>query len=300
MMSSISEIYRIDSLSPFYNFPVAADVLRLDLVHPVISGNKWFKLKEYIAEAKDNNKKTLLTFGGAYSNHIVATAAAANLNGFKSIGIIRGEGYSPLSLTLQNARQYGMEFFFSTREDYKHKKIPGVVSEKYSEDGIYIIPEGGYGLQGASGASAILLRNETEAYTHVLSAVGTGTTLAGIITATNPEQNVIGVSVLKNAYSLQQEIKNLLPGDKQKAFTLLHDYHFGGYAKYTQHLIEFINDLYSKTAIVTDFVYTAKAFYAAFDLLNNNYFAATDRLLIVHTGGLQGNRSLKKGTLIFD
>jgi len=301
MMSSISETCRIDSLNPFYNFPIPVDILRLDLVHPIISGNKWFKLKEYIKDAEQKNKNTLLTFGGAFSNHIVATAAAANLKGFQSIGIIRGEKPSTPSLSLQNAKGYGMELFFTAREDYKHKKMPEAIYKTYDEEGIYVIPEGGYGKKGAIGASSILLSDETKPYTHILSAVGTGTTLAGLLMATQTVQKVIGISALKNAFSLQQEIERLLPEEKQhQSFTLLHDYHFGGYAKHTKELFQFMNDFYSNSNIPTDFVYTAKAIYAAFDLLKKNFFLATDKLLIVHTGGLQGNRSLMKGTLIFD
>lgn len=300
MTPSFSEICRIDSLSSFYNLPITVDVLRLDLVHPVISGNKWFKLKEFIREAKEKNKQTLLTFGGAYSNHIVATAAAAKLNGFKSIGIIRGEAPEMFSPTLQEAQGFGMDLFFTARKDYADKKIPEQVFQLYKEEDVYKIPEGGYGRQGALGISGILSGNSTQSYTHLLSAVGTGTTLAGLTCGAQPEQKVIGISVLKNAFSLQPEIEALLPEEKQNRFTLLHNYHFGGYAKYTKNLLQFMNELYSATSIPTDFVYTAKAFYAAFDLLKNDHFAATDKLLILHTGGLQGNRSLKKGTLIFE
>jgi 1-aminocyclopropane-1-carboxylate deaminase len=300
MMNPISEKGRIDSLSTFYSFPIEVAVLRLDLVHPVISGNKWFKLKEYLNEAKHNNKNTLLTYGGAFSNHIVATAAAARVNNFKSIGIIRGEKPSVLSPSLQDALHFGMSLFFVSRDDYKQKKIPAAVYTQEDEEGIYVIPEGGYGPLGAAGASAILLRNATSSYSHILLAVGTGTTLAGIITGAKDEQKLMGVPVLKSAFSLQQEIEHLLPQEKEQRFTLIHDYHFGGYAKYNNDLLHFMNELYFTTAIPTDFVYTAKAFYAAFDLLNKNYFSPTCKLLIVHTGGLQGNRSLKKGTLIFE
>jgi 1-aminocyclopropane-1-carboxylate deaminase len=300
MISPISEKCRIDSLSPFYNFPISVDVLRLDLLHPIVSGNKWFKLKGYIQNAKDNNKKTLLTFGGAYSNHIVASAAAANLNGFKSIGIIRGDQPLIPSPSLQDALHFGMKLYYNSREDYKQKKIPDAVFKEFDKDDHSIVPEGGYGKLGAIGAAAILHSNETTSYTHILSATGTGTTLAGIAMTLKPGQKVIGISVLKNAFSLQHEIENLLPLKKVQAFTLLHDYHFGGYAKYTQNLFQFMNEIYMRTRIQTDFVYTAKAFYAAFDLLKKNYFNPTDRLLILHTGGLQGNRSLKNGTLIFN
>jgi 1-aminocyclopropane-1-carboxylate deaminase len=299
MMNIISEKCRIEHLLNFYNFPVIVDVLRLDLVHPVVSGNKWFKLKKYISEATHNAREILVTFGGAYSNHIVATAAAAKLNNFKSVGIIRGEEPKDLSYSLLEALRFGMELFFVSREDYKNKFIPDDIFEKYHQNNLYVIPEGGYGKPGASGAEAILSENETKSYSHILCAVGTGTTLAGMTTAAKPGQNIIGIPVLKNNFSLQHEIENILSEENKNHFTLMHNYHFGGYAKHTEELLHFMNKFYESTGIPTDFVYTAKAFYAAFDLVDQGYFAQTDKLLLIHTGGLQGNRSLKKGTLIF-
>ncbi len=298
-MSLSSNTSRIDNLSLKYGLPVLVDVLRLDLIHPIVSGNKWFKLKEYLKDAKDKSKKVLVTFGGAYSNHIVATAAAAQLQGFKSIGIIRGERPSVLSHTLSSAKDYGMDLFFVSREDYRRKTIPGEILNKYSSEELYLIPEGGYGEKGTLGAADILLQNDTSFYSHIITAVGTGTTLSGITMSALPFQKTIGISVLKNNFSLQQEIETLLPVEKHESFQLLHGYHFGGYAKYTEQLFRFMNQLYSKTAIPTDFVYTAKTFYAVIDLIANGNFTINDKILIVHTGGLQGNFSLPKGTLIF-
>ena len=290
---------RIDGLNAFYNFSTTVDVLRLDLLHPVISGNKWFKLKDYIAEAKAQHTKTIITFGGAFSNHIVATAAAARFNELNSIGIIRGEKPLQPSHTLMDAERFGMKLFFVSRAAYQLKTIPDEVSNEAGADNFYVVPEGGYGLLGVSGAGEILRNNNTASYTHIITAVGTGTTLAGLIVGAKPYQNIIGISSLKNNLSLHSEIQHLLPYEKHNAFQLLHDYHFGGYAKHTVELIRFMNDLYDRTRIPTDFVYTAKAFYAVFNLLKNGYFKTSDKLLIVHTGGLQGNRSLKAGTLIY-
>lgn len=290
---------RIEPALFLHSSSVAVDVLRLDLLHPVVSGNKWFKLKEYVKEAKATGKTTLLTFGGAYSNHIVATAAVAQSEGFKSIGIIRGEEPKTWSQTLLAAKQYGMNLHFVSRKEYKLKEIPtGIYSNTAATD-FYGIPEGGYGEKGVQGAREILLRNKTNSYTHILSAVGTGTTLAGLVSAAEPQQKVIGIPVLKNAFSLQQEIEALLPADKREAFTLVFDYHFGGYAKHLPQLLQFMNEFYSQTKIPTDFVYTGKAFFAAFDLLAKNVFPPGSKLLLIHTGGLQGNLSLKKSTLIF-
>jgi 1-aminocyclopropane-1-carboxylate deaminase len=277
---------------------VQVAVLRLDEIHPVISGNKWFKLKAYLEDAQALQKKTILTFGGAFSNHIVATAAAAPLFGFQSVGIIRGEQPQNLSPTLQQASALGIQLFFTTREDYKNKKIPAAVWEKAIEDEVYIVGEGGYGLKGAEGAKAILAQCNSASYTHILAAVGTGTMLAGLTAAAVPHQKVIGISVLKNYWALADEVQALLPGTT-KGFEIVHDFHFGGYAKHTPQLIEFMNDWYRQTGIPSDFVYTAKLFYATEQMIQQDYFAAGSRLLLVHSGGLQGNRSLPKGTLIF-
>ena len=290
---------RVDHLSSLYQFRPVVDILRLDEVHPVVSGNKWFKLKEYLKDAEEQGKKLLLTFGGAYSNHIVATAAAAQMKGFTSIGIIRGEEPNNLSHSLKTAGSYGMKLYFVSREVYKQKLVTEEVFNEYNKADIYMIPEGGYGEKGMSGAQDILLQNNTSAYTHVVCAVGTGTTLAGMISAALPHQKIIGISVLRNNQSLQREIKHLLPSAKHSSFELLHDYHFGGYAKHTQYLFEFMNELYATAAVPTDFVYTAKVFYAVFDMEHKGYFTPKDKILLIHTGGLPGNLSLPKGTLIY-
>jgi 1-aminocyclopropane-1-carboxylate deaminase len=297
-MIEINPFCRIDSLNAFCDFRATVDVLRLDLVHPVISGNKWFKLQVYLQEAKVQNK-VLLTFGGAFSNHVVATAAAARSAGLKSIGIIRGERATVLSHTLVQAQAYGMKLCFTSRVLYKDKEIPAEIREEYNMEELYMVPEGGYGAKGMEGAKDILLKNNTGGYTHLIAAVGTGTTLAGLTAAVREGQKVVGISVLKNNFSLTEEINQLLPAGKQRCFELLKDYHFGGYARKTPELIRFMNGLYEKTGIPTDFVYTGKGFYATVDLLRKGYFTAGDKLLLVHTGGLQGNLSLPKGTLIF-
>jgi 1-aminocyclopropane-1-carboxylate deaminase len=290
---------RVDPVDFLSKFHTTVDVLRLDLVHPVISGNKWFKLKEYLKEAKALNKKILLTFGGAYSNHIVATAAAAKQSGFKSIGIIRGEKPTTVSHTLQNASAYGMKLYFISRTDYRGKTIPTETLQQYRQEDTYIINEGGYGKKGAEGAKDILQNIDSSVYTHIIDSVGTGTTIAGLIQGSAKNQSVIGISSLKNNYSLQQEIENLVLAENRKKFSLIHDYHFGGYAKYSRLLIDFMNEWYQLTGIPSDFVYTGKLFFAVQDLVQKNYFPQGSKLLIIHSGGLQGNQSLPKGTLIF-
>jgi 1-aminocyclopropane-1-carboxylate deaminase len=280
-----------------YKFHTTIDVLRLDEIHPVVSGNKWFKLKNYLFEAIANNKKTILTFGGTYSNHIVATAAASQYYKLKSIGIIRGERPKILSHTLQQALSYDMELYFISRNDYKEKVIPGVVLSTIDPNTIYIVNEGGYGKMGMLGAMEILEELNSNDYSHIIAAVGTGTMLSGIISAAHPDQKIIGIPVLKDD-SLELKIKALLPMERQR-FQLIFDYHFGGYAKTSPDLIQFMNNWYKQSGMPTDFVYTGKLFFAANDLLEKDFFPKGSKILIIHSGGLQGNLSLPQGTLIF-
>ena len=274
---------------------IRLDVMRLDLIHPIISGNKWFKLKEYLREAKVLDKKTIVTWGGAYSNHIVATALAAREQGFKSIGLVRGEAPANLSPSLQDAMAYGMELHFLHRQEYQQKHLPPAI---HPNNEYYLIEEGGYGIQGAEGAGDILKDINTDQYTHYICAVGTGTTLAGISKRAE-YQKTIGISVFKNNLSLQKEVEDLLRPEEKSRFLLVHDYHFGGYAKTNQALFQFMNDWFIKTRIPSDMVYTGKLFYAVNDLIQKQFFPPQSKLLVIHSGGLQGNRSLPKGTLIF-
>ncbi len=289
---------RIDRLQIDHKFHTTVDILRLDLVHPVISGNKIFKLKYYLEDAVRTKKKTIITFGGAYSNHIIATAAACSMQGLKPVGIIRGEKPKQLSHTLLAAMEYGMELFFSSRKDYTGKIIPKEILEKPDSEEIFIIPEGGFGKMGVLGAMEILNQINSASYTHIMAACGTGTMLAGLINAASPDQHVTAISVLKNNFSVEDDIRSLLQ-DPSRQFNLNFDYSFGGYAKSNQQLFSFMNDFFMKHRIPSDFVYTGKLFYALQDLLNNDYFPAHARILAIHSGGLQGNLSLEKGKLIF-
>jgi 1-aminocyclopropane-1-carboxylate deaminase len=273
---------------------VMASVLRLDKIHPLVSGNKWFKLRYYLQEAKEQQKKTIVTFGGAWSNHILATAAACKINQLDCIGIIRGEQAATLSPTLIQAKELGMQLIFVSREDYAKKKIPDEINRKEN----YFIKEGGYGTIGINGAATILEFCEKETYTHICCAVGTGTMMAGIIKSTSPQQQVIGISVLKNNMDLYDEVRSLLT-TKATNFQILHDYHFGGYAKHKSALIDFMNTFYQQTNIPSDFVYTGKLFYGITDLIRTDFFSPGSRLLLIHSGGLQGNSSLSNRTLIF-
>jgi 1-aminocyclopropane-1-carboxylate deaminase len=272
---------------------IALEVLRLDKIHPLVSGNKWFKLKYYLEQARQNNN-TIVTFGGAWSNHIVATAAACRQYGLKCIGIIRGEESPTPTRTLIQAKDLGMQFVFSSRDDYTHKKIP----EEFKQDAYYIIPEGGYGILGAKGAATIAEHYAAAGFSHICCAVGTGTMMAGLILAATDKQTILGISVLKNHFELMDAVRRLTPG-LQIQSGINHDYHFGGYARMNSELIAFMNEFFRLTWIPSDFVYTGKLFYAVTDLIKKDYFPAGSKILMVHSGGLQGNASLPGGTLIF-
>jgi 1-aminocyclopropane-1-carboxylate deaminase len=282
------------SLPEFTEKNIEVSVLRLDKIHPVISGNKWFKLRFYLEEAITLHKKKIVTFGGAWSNHIIATAAACQLNGIGSIGIIRGERAPELSPTLREAKEMDMQLVFISREDYGQKKIP----EEFKNDDHYFIPEGGYGIKGAAGAATISDHYRKENYTHICCATGTGTMIAGLINSSAISTRITGISVLKNNFELVARV-NLLTKKPCCAYEIIHDYHFGGYAKHKPELIQFMNDYYRQTRIPSDFVYTGKLFYAIHDLVAKDHFPRGSRILLIHSGGLQGNDSLGKGTLIF-
>lgn len=273
---------------------LTAGILRLDLLHPVVSGNKWFKLRYYIEQAQQNNNDTLITFGGAWSNHIHATAAAGKLYGLKTVGIIRGEAAPVLSPTLQQAMEMGMQLYFISREAYRHKIIPQGIDLSRAQ----LVPEGGYGLTGAKGASTMLDYCNPDEYTHICCAVGSGTMLAGLLNKCRGRASVTGISALKNNHALESAVMELLD-EPIKTPAIIHDYHFGGFAKHKPALLEFMNELYEQTGIPTDIVYTAKLCFAINDLAGKNYFPPGSKILLIHSGGLQGNRSLPNGSLIF-
>ena len=283
----------VDDISSFYKKEIEVAVLRLDKISPLVSGNKWFKLRYYLEETKAREKKGIITFGGAWSNHIIATAAICQMNGLKAIGIIRGEEPKRLSITLLNAKEMGMQLYFISREAYQNKEVPASINK----DEYLIVNEGGYGETGTKGASDIL-NYCSKPYTHYCCAVGTGTMMAGIINAISPGQQVTGISVMKNNIGLEIMIQTLVT-NKEITWQLNHDYHFGGYAKHQPGLLSFMNEFYKLTNIKSDFVYTGKLFYAMSDLIEKNYFPQSSKLLLIHSGGLQGNVSLPDGTLIF-
>lgn len=294
MFPDINHI-ELDRLGKKNGSKIPLSVLRTDLIHPVISGNKWFKLRFYLDEAVKKGYKTIGSFGGAYSNHIVALAAAAKMSGLASIGIIRGEADD--SPTLQEARELGMKIKAVSRESFKDREE--IIQSFPKQNEIYCVEEGGYGMQGARGAATILSAMDCSGFTHILCACGTGTMAAGLIMGAADHQKIIGISVLKNNTALEKSIAGLLPDALHRKIHCIHDYHFGGYAKHPVQLIDYMNDFYQRTHIPSDIVYTSKLFYAAEDLIQKGYFEETANILLIHSGGLQGNRSLSKNTLCF-
>ena len=282
---------------PSFSYYQKVDLLRLDVIHPIVSGNKFYKLRYYIELALKKGVSTVASFGGPYSNHIVALAYTAKEAGLKSIGYIRTNTDEPMTPSLKEAKAYGMELVYLGRTDFQSKKAAILQSSEMNTD-CYLIDEGGYGTIGAKGAATILTTQDTSHYDYIICAVGTGTMLAGIINAADPHQKIIGIPVLKNEGSIESEINALLE-DKNRPYTLLHQFHQGGYAKTNPTMLDFMNRLWDAEKIPTDIVYTSKLLFGVEQLINENYFEKDASILVIHSGGLQGNRSLPEGTLKF-
>lgn len=274
-------------------------VLRLDEIHPHAGGNKLYKLKYNLETARAQGHDTLLTFGGAFSNHIAATAAAGREAGFKTIGVIRGEAEALQNPTLQFAVAQGMTLHFTDRASYRLKHTPGFLKTLEEQFGsFFLIPEGGANSDGVRGCTAIadLAGN---AFTHIALACGTGTTLAGIAAGAADGVRILGFPVLKNGEFLEAEIEQHIVSFTGRTTPVrnweLHcAYHFGGYAKVPDALRVFKKEFETAYAIPLDYVYTAKLMAGVFDLAAAGYFPAEGRVLLVHTGGLQGNAGFER------
>ena len=282
---------------PSFSHYQKVDLLRLDLLHPIVSGNKFYKLRYYIEFALSKGVSTVASFGGPYSNHIVALAYTAKEAGLKSIGYIRTNADEPMTPSLKEAKAYGMELVYLGRTDFQTKKA-AILESSTSNTDCYLIDEGGYGTIGAKGAATILTENDTAHYDYMICAVGTGTMLAGIINAADAHQKIIGIPVLKNEGSIDAEINGLLE-DKNRPYTLQHQFHQGGYAKTNPTMFDFMNRLWDAEKIPTDIVYTSKLLFGVEQLIKENYFEKAATILVIHSGGLQGNRSLPEGSLKF-
>jgi 1-aminocyclopropane-1-carboxylate deaminase len=272
-------------------------VKREDLLHPHISGNKWRKLKYNLQAAKAQGKETILTFGGAYSNHIAATAAAGEEFGFKTIGIIRGEEHLPLNPTLAFATMQGMKLQYISRELYRTKAEPAFLAEFEEKcNNPYIVPEGGTNQLAVKGCTEILDDIDVD-FDVICCASGTGGTIAGLIAGLSGEKQVLGFPALKGGDFLKDEIAQLVynySGQHYSNWQLITDYHFGGYAKVKPELLEFNHQFQEQHNIPLEPVYTGKLFFGLFDLISQGYFTRGTRIIAVHTGGLQGNAGFKE------
>jgi 1-aminocyclopropane-1-carboxylate deaminase len=271
---------------------------RDDLIHPSISGNKWRKLKYNLIGLK---KDRILTFGGAFSNHIAATAAICYDLKLRSIGIIRGEETESLNDTLRIAKDLGMHLAFISREEYRNKDADEYQKSlmlKYNDP--YIIPEGGANAKGLQGCIEMIDEIDLD-FDVIVSAVGTGATLAGICLGLNDNQKAIGIVVLKGAEYLEKEISDFIndydsknkPSGSIKKFELKHDYHFGGYAKMNQTLIDFMKHFYDQHKIKTDPVYSGKSLFALYDMIRKDQFNPGSKIIYYHCGGLQGIKGME-------
>ncbi|MEO8253015.1 MAG: pyridoxal-phosphate dependent enzyme [Flavobacterium sp.] len=271
------------------SFPnsISVTIKREDLIHPVVSGNKFRKLKYNLLQAKKENKKTLLTFGGAFSNHIAAVAFAAKEQGFHSIGIIRGDELRDkmaTNPTLQFAQECGMQLEFVSREKYRLKSESSFLDALKQQFGdFFLIPEGGTNQLAVKGCQEILTQ-EDHVFDYICCAVGTGGTISGIINSSLPHQKVLGFPALKGDF-LQDEIRIFV---KDENWELQTEYHFGGYGKVNNELICFINQFYNDNRIPLDPIYTGKMVFGVIDMIQKNYFPAHSNILLIHTGGLQG------------
>lgn len=279
----------------FPGYPRVA-VLRLDEIDPVISGNKWYKLVPYIQLAREAGCRRIITAGGAYSNHLVATARAARQAGLQSKAWIRGEKPQHLSPTLQDAMNDGMELLFMERVEYATLNLP---AGKMANSDDYFIPSGGNGMPGVLGAAKILAAADTQPFSHIVGACGTGTMIAGIQYAAAQHQTILGISVLKNMPepipTIQQHLQAL---GCERLPEIMH-FPYGGYARQQPEVVEFMREAWEKERLPLDFVYTGKLFCAIRQLRDKHYFPMEASILLIHSGGLQGNRSLPTGSLPF-
>jgi len=287
------------------NASITLYVKRDDLIHPQFGGNKWRKLKYNLNAARETACDTLLTFGGAWSNHIYATAAAGNFFGFNTIGFIRGEKHSPLNPTLAFAEQNGMQLHYIDRETYRNKNDSHYLEKLEKEfSGTYILPEGGSNLLALEGCKEIVTEINSELdkpFDVICCASGTGATLAGLITAMNAQekkhpQTAIGFSALKGGDFLADDVKKFLQQtnystpEETTDWRIEDQFHFGGYARVNDQLIQFIQEFKSEYGIMLDAIYTAKMFYGLFELIKNRTFNPGTTIVAVHSGGLQGNK----------
>jgi 1-aminocyclopropane-1-carboxylate deaminase/D-cysteine desulfhydrase-like pyridoxal-dependent ACC family enzyme len=281
---------------PDTNKNIKVYLKREDLIHSTISGNKWRKLKYNLFEARKLGIKTLLTFGGAFSNHIYATASAGKIFGFNTIGIIRGEEHLPLNPTLSFAQKCGMQIHYIDRSNYRKKKEVDFIQnlrQKFGE--FYLIPEGGTNILAVKGSTEIIESIDID-FDYIISACGTGGTLSGLICGLNGGKNIIGLPVLKGADFLNNEISRYVKEYSSGTFSnwkLDLDYHLGGYAKISKELVLFIKMFEEINQVKLDPIYTGKLLYGIQSMIQENKIPGNPTIIAIHTGGLQGIDGMK-------
>lgn len=279
-------------------FKISLFMKREDQIHPFISGNKYRKLKYNILKAKEQQKKILLTFGGAFSNHISAVAFAGKEYGFKTIGIIRGDELGndlektlQHNITLSTAKDHEMQFKFIARSDYRLKHTSKFITDLRKEfDDFYLVPEGGTNELAIKGCEEIL-KPADEEFDVICCGIGTGGTISGLINSAKAHQKVLGFPALKGDF-LQKEVEQYTIQNKN--WSLINDYHFGGFGKINEELINFINHFKQETTIALDPIYTGKMMFGIVDLIKNGYFKKGTKILAIHTGGLQGVQGMNE------
>jgi 1-aminocyclopropane-1-carboxylate deaminase len=295
MLTSSSPLERLQH-PLFDKFKLAVYIKRDDLLHNIVSGNKWRKLKYNLAQLKKNNHQGAITFGGSYSNHIHAFAYACKLENIPCIGVIRGEAQYANNFTLTWARQWGMSCHFVDRKTYRRRFETAFIDELHKQYPNHaIIPEGGSNALAIPGVSEVITElNQQIDFDTLLTPVGSGGTLAGLISgdsvAHDKQHKLLGIAVLKQAEYLANDIKALLTesGHKHKNWQLLTQFHRGGYGKFSQQDIQRILDFNRQTGIIFEPVYSGKMLLAFLDLIQQNYFKVGERIVLLHTGGLQG------------
>ncbi len=274
-------------------------VARFDLLDINLSGNKWFKLLRFVEAAVKNHKQVIITKGGPFSNHLIATAAMGQKLRLKTVGIVRN-GFRPdESVTLRDCQALGMQLVGVSAETYNNiQQLNDCNQLNMDLTAALFVPEGGFDPLGAAGAGHMFRYLDKLSATHICVPVGTATTLAGLLQSAGDIQ-LVGFPVLKGLQDVHDRINQLIGSFDPNQVMVYNDYHFGGYARHTPELISFMNHLYLQYNMPTDFVYTGKMFYGIMDLIQKDSFKKTDCLIAVHTGGLQGNRTLTPGSLVF-
>ncbi len=282
---------------PDINKNINVYIKREDLLHPIISGNKWRKLKYNLVEAKDKGYKTILTFGGAYSNHIHATAGAGKIFGFNTIGIIRGEKHLPLNPTLKDATEFGMRIHYVSRSEYRKKTVDKFIEMLHQKFGdFYHVPEGGSNTLAVKGGTEIVQDINID-FDYIVSACGTGGTLAGVICGLDGNKKAIGISALKGADFLNENVSKFIKdysGKNYYNWKIKQDYHFGGFAKTKPEQIAYMKEFEKLNNIQLDPIYTSKMIYGIYDMINNGEIKEATTVIALHTGGLQGRRGKEK------